>query len=126
MEKGYNIILKDNFESGLIRGQDQIYKGYVGHLDILLQIARKKCVRAQKVHRVSSDFPKCTRHAYTIALTAKIASSKTQTVSPFSCLHFSGEQSYSSLYVCYVFDDEKIYICPHLINANCLVVILQS
>lgn len=27
LEKGYNVILKDNFEQGIIRGQDQIYKG---------------------------------------------------------------------------------------------------
>lgn len=27
LQKGYNVILKDNFEQGLIRGQDQIYNG---------------------------------------------------------------------------------------------------
>ena len=29
MRKGYNVILKDNFEKGLTKGYEYVHKGYV-------------------------------------------------------------------------------------------------
>jgi hypothetical protein len=40
LEKGYNVILKDNFEHGIIRGQDQIYKGLVVFIMVYIVLIR--------------------------------------------------------------------------------------
>ena len=61
LQRGYNVIMKDNAEPGLVRGYQQVHKGSVHNCIISAFI---QCITAQRAHEPFSDTTLQTRYIH--------------------------------------------------------------